>query len=116
MTADGSAITHQAFLLKHSNGLWDSLDWLGLLPANGHMPRSIYGSVHSKPTSLHHLVYQAPDLFSRQQHFEDGQMHLSLTDGSVSIQMQRTESSARPSGDGTSMCTRLGAGTACRLS
>ena len=27
VTADGSAITHQAFLLKHANGLRDSFDW-----------------------------------------------------------------------------------------
>ena len=27
VTADGSALTHQAFLLKHSNYLRDSLDW-----------------------------------------------------------------------------------------
>ena len=27
VTADGTAITHQAYLLKHSNGLHDSFDW-----------------------------------------------------------------------------------------
>ena len=27
VTADGTAITHQAYLLKHSNGLRDDLDW-----------------------------------------------------------------------------------------
>ena len=27
VTADGSATTHQAYLLKHSNGLRDSFDW-----------------------------------------------------------------------------------------
>ena len=34
--ADGSTITHQAFLLKHSNGLRDSLDW----PRSPHGGRS----------------------------------------------------------------------------
>ena len=36
VTADESAITHQIYLLKHSNGLCDSFDWL--LPPPGDWP------------------------------------------------------------------------------
>ena len=32
VTADGTAITHQAYLLNHSNGLRDALDWPRALP------------------------------------------------------------------------------------
>ena len=76
----------------------------------------MHGSVHSKSASLNHLAYQAPDLFSKQHKSGNGQMHQSLTDGSVSIQMWRTKYFARQSGDETSMYTRLGASTTGQLS
>ena len=116
VTADGSAITRQAFLLKNSNGLRDSLDWPKPPPSEWSTdfvnlwvparkvcfvePFCVLSS-RSLLQAAHLQQWTGASVFDRWKCFYSD---------------EEDQSSAGHSGDGIFMYTLLGASTACQLS